>query len=130
MLQNFFWPAIQRKRIASKVMFQQDGAAAHYSTIVREWLNERLPERWIGRRGPVEWAARSPDLTPLDFYLWGYVKQKVYMKQHKDLNELRSSITSVIKSIQPEVLKGVFSNISKRMNLVIAQKGAHIEQYL
>jgi hypothetical protein len=28
--------------------------------------------RWIGRVGFTEWPARSPDLTPLHFFLWGY----------------------------------------------------------
>jgi hypothetical protein len=130
MLQNFFWPAIQNKRIASKIMFQQDGAPAHYANPVKKWLNERLPGRWIGRRGSIEWAARSPDMTPLDFFLWGYLKQKVYKKQHKDLNELCASITKEIREIKPEVLKRVFSNISKRMELIIENNGAHIEQFL
>lgn len=130
MLQSYFWPAIQKKRIASKIMFQQDGAPPHYSLMARNWLNQHLPGRWIGRRGPIEWAARSPDLTPLDFYLWGFVKQKVYQKHHKDLNQLKISITNVIDSIPKDVTKRVFSNISKRLNLVIEKKGAHIEQYL
>ena len=130
MLDSFFWPAIQKKRIASKIIFQQDGAPAHFSLRAREWLHRHLPGRWIGRRGPLEWAARSPDLTPLDFYLWGYVKQKVYKNYHNDLDELRTSITNVIHSIQPDVLKTVFSNISKRLNLVIQKNGAHIEQFL
>ena len=93
-------------------------------------MHIHLLVRWIGRRGPLEWAARSPDLTPLDFYLWGYVKQKVYKNYHNDLDELRTSITNVLHSIQPDVLKTVFSNISKRLNLVIQKNGAHIEQFL
>lgn len=48
--------------------FQQDGAPPHFSLEVRAYLDELLPERWIGRRGPVEWPPRSPDLTPLDFF--------------------------------------------------------------
>ena len=130
MLDTFFWPIIQRKRQASKIFFQQDGAPAHYSLMARNWLNERLPNRWIGRRGPIEWAARSPDLTPLDFFLWGYVKQKVYQQNIKDLNDLRQSITVTINSIKPDVLKRVFSEISKRLNLVISSNGGHIEQLL
>ena len=130
MLDTFFWPIIQRKRQASKIFFQQDGAPAHYSLMARNWLNERLPNRWIGRRGPIEWAARSPDLTPLDFFLWGYVKQKVYQQNIKDLNDLRQSITVTINSIKPDVLKRVFSEISKRLNLVISNNGGHIEQLL
>jgi hypothetical protein len=49
---------------------------------------------------------------------------------HNNLDELRTSITNVIQSIEPQVLKAVFANISKRLNLVIEKNGAHIEQYL
>jgi len=129
MLEGYFWPIIKRKRLASKIYFQQDGAPAHYSLIVRDWLNNKLPNRWIGRRGPIEWAARSPDLTPLDFFLWGYVKQKVYQHNIKSLNDLRETITNTINSINPDVLYNVFSEISKRMRLVIDNYGRHIEQF-
>ncbi|KAJ4429330.1 hypothetical protein ANN_26334 [Periplaneta americana] len=37
--------------------------------------------RWIGRGGPVAWPAQSPDLTPLDFFLWGCMKEKVYQTE-------------------------------------------------
>ena len=41
-------------------------------------LNESFPNRWLGRGGPVAWPPRSPDLTPLDYYLWGHMKTLVY----------------------------------------------------
>jgi hypothetical protein len=44
---------------------------------VRNFLDEQLPNRWTGRRGPVEWPPRPPDLTPVDFFFWGVVKDKV-----------------------------------------------------
>lgn len=34
--------------------------------------------RWIGRQGAIEWPPRSPDLTSLDYLLWGYIKERVY----------------------------------------------------
>jgi hypothetical protein len=40
---------------------------------VREYLNTHFPGRWIGKAEPVAWPPRSPDLTPLDFFLWGFV---------------------------------------------------------
>jgi hypothetical protein len=46
--------------------------------IVRQFLNEAFPNRWIGRGEAISWPARSPNLTPLDFFLWGFVKEKVY----------------------------------------------------
>jgi len=51
--------------------YQQEGAPAHYTRIVRMFLNQRFPNRWIGRDGPVLWPSKSPDLNPLDFFLWG-----------------------------------------------------------
>lgn len=56
--------------------FQQDGAPPHYAAPVRRHLDMRYPERWIGRRGPVEWPARSPDLNPLDFFCGDTLSRK------------------------------------------------------
>ncbi|EFN72427.1 hypothetical protein EAG_03551, partial [Camponotus floridanus] len=56
-----------------RMWMQLDGAAPHYARIVRNYLNEQYPHRWIGRGGPIAWPARSPDLTSPDFFLWGYV---------------------------------------------------------
>ena len=33
---------------------------------------------WIGRSETIAWPPRSPDLTPLDFSVWGYVKDQVF----------------------------------------------------
>ncbi|KAH0817586.1 hypothetical protein GEV33_005205 [Tenebrio molitor] len=41
-------------------------------------LTERFHEHSRGRNGPVAWPARSPDLIPCDFFLWGYMKELVY----------------------------------------------------
>lgn len=52
-----------------QITFQQDGAPPHYTLEVRQFLDGHFPGRWIGRRGPIEWPPRSPDLTPLDFFV-------------------------------------------------------------
>ncbi|KAJ8933896.1 hypothetical protein NQ318_001689 [Aromia moschata] len=58
---------------------QLDGAPIHNAVIVRNWLNENFPNYWIGRSSPlIRWPPRSPDITPLDFFLWGRIKNKVY----------------------------------------------------
>jgi len=96
MLKEYFHPILFRKRIVNSVIFQQDGAPPYFGVDVRAWFNEKFPGRWIGRRGPIEWTARTPDLTPLDFFLWGYVKQLVYKETIKDLNRLREKITEAV----------------------------------
>jgi len=51
------------------VWFQQDGALPHYGRIVRNYLNDTFPNRWISRRGTIELPPRLPDIAPLDFFL-------------------------------------------------------------
>ena len=78
------------------VIFQQDGASAHYSKKVRDWL-----DRWMGRAGPIPWPARSLDLTPLEFWLWGYLKDHVYGQQLSTLQQLRNAIQDELEAIPP-----------------------------
>ncbi|KAJ8937513.1 hypothetical protein NQ318_015979 [Aromia moschata] len=47
-----------------------------------------LITRVIGRRGPIEWPVRLPDLTPLAFFLFGCLKSKVYTTEHDNINIL------------------------------------------
>lgn len=61
-----------------RMYLQMDGCPAHYSRNVRSFLNENYRNQWIGRQGPIGWPARSPDMTPLDYFLWGTMKQRVY----------------------------------------------------
>ena len=61
-----------------RIYYQHDGAPPHSSREVRNFLNYRFPGRWIGRGGPHNWPARSPELSPLDYCVWGWMKELVY----------------------------------------------------
>jgi hypothetical protein len=130
MLQDFFIPELRRLRLVNSILFQQDGAPPHFSREVRRFLDNIFPNRWIGRGGPIRWAPRSPDLTPLDFFLWGHVKNNIYKSSIQDLNELKMKICEEIKKISKETLSNVFSNIVKRMHLCTSVEGDHFEQLL
>ena len=71
MLREQIGPAIQVVvgENMENTYFQQDGAAPHYVLHVGAYLDGVFPRRWIGRRGVIDWPARSPDLTPLDYFL-------------------------------------------------------------
>jgi hypothetical protein len=43
--------------------------------------NKILSDLGIGRSGPIQWPPRSPDVTPLDVCLWGWMKGEVYKRQ-------------------------------------------------
>ena len=61
----YFLPLL---RLVSKI-FQQDGAPPHWGSHVSRVWDAAFPNRWIGRDGPAPWPPRSPDITPLDFFL-------------------------------------------------------------
>ena len=56
--------------------------------------------RWIGRRGPITWPARSPDLNPLDFNLWRHLKTNAYDTPAATVEVLRNCIIATSKKIR------------------------------
>jgi hypothetical protein len=64
--------------LRQNMWFMQDGAPPHFTHQVRTYLNQHFPERWIGRGSIFPWPPRSPDFNPLDFGVWGTMKEIVY----------------------------------------------------
>ena len=79
----------QLEQYQLQVIFQQVGAPPYWGLEVRQFLNETFPDRWIERDGPIPWPTRSLDITPLDFFLWGYVKDIIYQTKVRDINDLQ-----------------------------------------
>jgi hypothetical protein len=131
MLQNWLFPQPQDE--LQNIIFQQDGAPPHFLNGVREWLNDFVPYRWIGRRGPndlvfLQWPPRSPNLTPCDFFLWGYVKDRVYMPPlPTNLPELRCTIVAAVATITPDMLTRVWEEFNYWVDVCRVTNGAHIE---
>ena len=105
----------------------QDGASPHYKTVVRNWLHENLQDRWIRRAGPHEWPARSPDLTPCDFFLWGFLKEQVYKTNSTCVDELEISIREACLRIPVDLLHKTCHSFPERLKKLKAIKGGHIE---
>ena len=127
MLKHYVVP--QLEEFQPRVVFQQDGAPPHWGLIVRDFLNETFPNRWIGRNGPTPWPPRSPDITPLDFFLWGYVKDRVYRTPVRDVETLQSRIIEVLATVNEEMLENTWREIEYRLDILRATNGAHVEVY-
>jgi hypothetical protein len=112
--------------------FQQDGCPAHSATIVTNFLNERFPGKWLGRYGPIRWPARSPDFTPLDFFLWGEIKRLVYENRPviNSVEELQERITAAFQTVISDVVKEAVYSMARRARLCLSEKGGHFEQLL
>ncbi|GFU01537.1 transposable element Tc3 transposase [Trichonephila clavipes] len=77
MIANFFIPDLNNHDV-QELWFQQDGATCHTARATIDLMKDMFGVRLISRFGPVNWPPRSCDLTPLDYFLWGYVKSLVY----------------------------------------------------
>lgn len=113
------------------IVFQNDGCPAHYQRTVREHLDNAFPNSWIGRAGPIPWPARSPDLTPLDFYVWGRAKELVYATEVPTKEILVERINTAFVKMQEEMrLLTTTSEIRKRCRACIRCGGGQFEQTL
>lgn len=125
-------PAIQQLvgNDFGQTWFQQDGAAPHYALIARNYLDEIFVGRWIGRRGAIEWPARSPDLTPLDYFLWGHLKDRVYRTTPRNIDELKQRIKDEIAAIPPETIQRAVETFNNRIAFCQEVNGEQFEHKL
>jgi len=109
-----------------------DGTLQNFGRIARQYLNEPIPEKWIGPNGPVAWPPRSPDLNPKDFYLSGHVKIEIYSTSVTIFDELSESIVAAFDIIrnQPVQLELVRESMMRRLNGYAAANGQHFEHLM
>jgi len=70
----------------------------------------------------------TPDATPFDFFLWGYVKDQVYVPPlPASIPELKVRIRTAIETISTEMLQTVRNELDYRVDVSRITKGAHIE---
>lgn len=113
------------------IFFQQDGAPAHNAQIVRHYLEEHFVERWIGTHGPVRWPPRSPDLSVLDFFLWGYLQNLIYKTRHNTVEDLYNATQEAFRQIQthPAPILNSLRRITTLCEKCVRENGNHFEQF-
>jgi len=107
-------------------------APPHYTRHVREYLNEYFPNRCLGHGGPVAWPPRSPNLTTLDYYLWGHMKALGYETTVDSRAVLRHRIFAAAEHIRnhPDKFASAIQSLVTRAENYIATGGGHFEQLL
>ncbi|GFV94844.1 transposable element Tc3 transposase [Trichonephila clavipes] len=129
MITNFFIPELNNHDV-QELWFQQDGATCHTARATIDLLKDTFGDRLISRFGPVNWPPRSCDLTPLDYFLWGYVKSLVYADKPQTLEHLEDNIRRVIADIRPQMLEKVIENWTSRLDYIRASRGSHMPEII
>ena len=110
-----------------RTWFQQDSATAHTSGVSMDYLESVLPGRVITKS---LWPLRSPDLTPPDFFLWGFLKSAAYVTHPHTLDELKTNIQRTVDNISCDTLQRVFRNMIKRVHMCEEVNGDHFQHLL
>ncbi|GFV86813.1 putative transposable element [Trichonephila clavipes] len=129
LITNFFIPELNNHDVQD-LWFQQDGATCHTARATIDLLKDTFGDRLISRFGPVNWPPRSCDLTPLDYFLWGYVKSLVYADKPQMLEHLEDNILRVIADIRPQMLEKVIENWTSRLDYIRASRGSPMPEIL
>lgn len=110
--------------------FMQDGAPAHRANIVTECLNEMFGDRWVGMGAPMFWPPYSPDLSPLDFSIWGIVKNYVYLRRPAAAEDMRRLIVEAFETIPRETIGNCHRSFQQRIRVCIDQDGDRFENFV
>ena len=104
------------------IWFQQD---CHTANVTIDCLCTFFENRIISRNSDANWPPRSCDLTPLNYFLWGAVKNKCYAN-HTETNEiLKHDIEVAIHGNEAQTIENVLKNWVDRMGYCKSSRGSH-----
>jgi len=76
------------------------------------------------------WPPRSPDLTPPDYFLWGYLKGRVYQNKSRTIDALKANITEEIQAATADLLARTFQNVARQIQSCLGANGGHLQHML
>ena len=131
MIRNFLIPELRRRKLNQfRIWLQQDGATAHTSRKTMAELRRLFPGKLISHRGDGPRPPCSPDLSPCDFFLWVYLKGKVYVDKPRDIPQLQNAIEKELRAIPRRMCEQVMTNFSRSLNECVKNKGRHLNDVI
>lgn len=133
LLQENVGPGLEELALDCQIIFQQDGCPAHSSNAVREYLNNTFPDSWIGRGGTIHWPARSPDMAPNDYFLWGFLNDRLYNNEQNYYNtveDLKAAISVHCQAVTQFMLSNVRTDFYDRLGYCMAANGGLFEHLI
>ena len=120
-------PVPDRKSV---LLWVKNKATAHTAKKSMDVLRGLFPAHLISLHGDIGWPARSPDLSPCDYFLWGYVKSEVFKHRPTTIDGLKAAICKTINEIPQEMIQRAMENFRIRLQQCIAVQGGHLEDVI
>ena len=106
---------------------QQDGATSHTSQVSMAEIQSFFGDRIISKG---LWPPRSPDLTPPEYFLWGYLKGRVYQNKPRTIDALKANIAEKIQAVTADVLARTFQNMARQVQSCLDANGGQFQHML
>ena len=93
-------------------------------------LRKMFPKHVISRGGNVPWPARSPDLSACDYFLWGYLKRRVFISKPRIIADPKQSVKAENAAISEQMTGPVMENLGERLKQCLRNGGRHLSDVL
>jgi hypothetical protein len=101
----------------------------HYGEDVQQWFNT-CPGRWTGRRGLIAWSPWTPDLTAMDFFLRGHVKEHIYAVPPRTIKDLVARLKVAVITVSANMLRCVQENALRHAAVCLEMYGGCFKNLL
>ena len=122
-LANAVKPWVETASSGRLYVFQQDGAQAHTSSLVQNWLSDNINMFWSKEFLP----PNSPDLNPLGLYVWSVVERVTNKSRYPHVASLRAAIEAAFADMDRDALKRTCQRFRPRIEAFIQANGGYIE---
>ena len=109
-------------------IFQREGAPVHTARTTQQWIEHNSPD-FIRKD---EWPPNSPDLNPLDYYIWGAMleKYRAFTRKPNNKTELKTVMQVIWDDLPQESIDRAVLSFRKRLQACIRADGGHFEHQL
>jgi hypothetical protein len=111
----------------NRVFVDHDAESSHTASFTAEYAEGLYRRTGITIIPKEEIPVKSPDTSPMDFFAFGFLKQKLYNKKAENLSSVWKQSKDVWSTITPKMCLNVFDSWKRRLRKVSELNGEHIE---
>jgi len=117
--------------VRRNLFYQHDGAPPHGGYLIDNFLQNAFDDRWIANNGPFLWPPRSPDLSSLDFCIWGTIKDRVYDTPPTTMEDCMQRVRNEFRNLSPDLIrKATHEQMLLRCEKCLEVQGRQFEHLL
>ncbi|XP_071054645.1 uncharacterized protein [Onthophagus taurus] len=115
----------------TQIFYQHDGAPPHNGYLVSNFFENIFNGQWIANNGPFLWPPRLPDLSVLDYFIWGTIKNQVYSTTLTTQENCMERVRNAFNNLNPDFLrKATHQQVILRCEKCLEVQGKNFEHLL